>query len=97
MLGASPFRWEEGSREKARMYMVGVRRFVRILERQLKWYGVAYELGGLPSRLCLKCEIGMEELPGRRMKCPRCGLEEDRDKIPVLWALKLYQHLIIEL
>jgi hypothetical protein len=46
MLGASPFRWEEGSREKARMYMVGVRRFVRILEIQLKWYGVAYELGG---------------------------------------------------
>jgi transposase len=23
------------------------------------------------------------------MKCPRCGLEEDRDKIPILWALKL--------
>jgi transposase len=31
----------------------------------------------------------MEELPGRRMKCPRCGLEERRDKIPILWALKL--------
>jgi len=46
MIGASPFGWGEGSREKARMYMVGVRRFVRILERQLKWYGVAYELGG---------------------------------------------------
>jgi hypothetical protein len=41
------FGWGEGlSREKARMYMVGVRRFVRILERQLKWYGMAYELGG---------------------------------------------------
>jgi hypothetical protein len=46
MIGASPFGWGEGSREKARMYMVGVRRFVKILERQLKWYGVAYELGG---------------------------------------------------
>jgi putative transposase len=60
------------------MYMVGVRRFVRILEIQLKWYGVAYEFRRLPSRLC------MEELPGRRMKCPCCWLEEDRDKMPVL-------------
>jgi transposase len=30
----------------------------------------------------------MQELPERKMKCPKCGLEEDRDKIPVLWALK---------
>ncbi len=41
------FGWGEGlSREKARTYVVGVRRFVRILEIQLKWYGIAYELGG---------------------------------------------------
>jgi putative transposase len=84
------FGWGEGlSREKARMYVVGVRRFVRILERQLKWYGTAYEFRRLPSRLCPDCEIEMEELPGRRMRCHICGLEEDRDKIPVLWALKL--------
>jgi transposase len=31
----------------------------------------------------------MEELPGRKMRGPRCGLEEDRDRIPVLWVLKL--------
>jgi putative transposase len=88
---------EEGlSRGKAKIYMVGVRRFIKILETQLKWYGVPYEFRRLPSRLCPNCEVEMEELPGRRMKCPMCGLEEDRDKIPVLWALKLYQHLIIE-
>ncbi len=88
---------EEGlSRGKAKMYMAGVRRFIKILETQLKWYGVPYEFRRLPSRLCPNCEIEMEELPGRKMKCPMCGLEEDRDKIPVLWALKLYQHLIIE-
>jgi putative transposase len=81
---------EEGlSRGKAKMYMAGVRRFIEILETQLKWYGVPYEFRRLPSRLCPNCEIEMEELPGRRMKCPKCGLEEDRDKIPVLWALKL--------
>ncbi len=77
------------SREKARMYVVGVRRFVRILERQLKWYGTAYEFRRLPSRLCPDCEVEME-LPGKKMKCPSCWLEEDRDKIPVLWALKLF-------
>ena len=81
---------EEGlSRGKAKIYMVGVRRFIRILETQLKWYGVPYEFKRLPSRVCPECEVEMEELLGRRMKCPRCGLEEDRDKIPVLWALKL--------
>jgi putative transposase len=81
---------EEGlSRGKAKIYMVGVRRFIKILETQLKWYGVPYEFRRLPSRVCPNCEIEMEELPGRRMKCPRCRLEEDRDKIPVLWALKL--------
>jgi putative transposase len=81
---------EEGlSRGKAKIYMVGVRRFIKILETQLRWYGVPYEFKRLPSRVCPNCEIEMEELPGRIMKCPRCGLEEDRDKIPVLWALKL--------
>jgi hypothetical protein len=35
------------------------------------------------------CEVEME-LPGRKMKCLSCWLEEDGDKIPVLWALKLY-------
>ncbi len=88
---------EEGlSKREAKIHMADVRRFIKILETQLKWYGVPYEFRRLPSRLCPNCEIEMEELPGRKMKCPRCGLEEDRDKIPVLWALKLYQHLIIE-
>lgn len=81
---------EEGlPRGKAKICMMGVRRFIRILETQLRWYGVPYEFKRLPSRVCPDCEVGMEELPGRRMRCPRCGLEEDRDRIPVLWALKL--------
>jgi putative transposase len=81
---------EEGlTRCKAKIQMAGVRRFIKLLETQLKWYGVPYEFKRLPSRICPNCEIEMEELSGRRMKCPRCGLEEDRDKIPILWALKL--------
>jgi putative transposase len=81
---------EEGlSKREAKIHMAGVRRFIKILETQLKWYGVPYEFKRLPSRICPNCEIEMEELPGRRMKCHICGLEEDRDKIPVLWALKL--------
>jgi putative transposase len=81
---------EEGlSRKEAKIYMAGVRRFIKILETQLRWHCVPYEFKRLLSRVCPNCEIEMEELPGRRMKCPRCGLEEDRDKIPILWALKL--------
>jgi putative transposase len=82
---------EEGlSRSEAKIQMASVRRFIRILETQLRWHGVPYEFKRLPSRVCPECEIEMEELPGRKMRCPSCGLEEDRDKIPVLWALKLY-------
>jgi len=81
---------EEGlTKRKAKIRMAGVRRFIRILETQLKWHGVPYEFKRLPSRVCPECEIEMEELPGRRMRCPSCGLEEDRDKIPILWALRL--------
>jgi putative transposase len=81
---------EEGlSKREAKIHIADVRRFIRILETQLRWYGVPYEFKRLPSRVCPNCEVGMEELPGRRMKCHMCGLEEDRDKIPVLWALRL--------
>jgi putative transposase len=82
---------EEGlTKHEAKIQMAGVRRFIKILETQLRWHGVPYEFKRLSSRLCPNCEVEMEELPGRRMKCPRCGLEEDRDKIPILWTLKLY-------
>jgi putative transposase len=82
---------EEGlTKHEAKIQMASVRRFIKILETQLRWHGVPYEFKRLPSRVCPNCEIEMGELPGRRMKCPMCGLEEDRDKIPVLWALKLY-------
>jgi putative transposase len=81
---------EEGlPRKEAKIYMAGVRRFIKILETQLRWHGIPYEFKRLPSRLCPNCEVEMEELPGRKMKCPRCGLEENRDKIPILWALRL--------
>jgi putative transposase len=81
---------EEGlTKSEAKIHMASVRRFIRILETQLRWHGVPYEFKRLPSRLCPNCEVEMEGLPGRKMKCSRCGLEEDRDKIPILWALKL--------
>ncbi len=81
---------EEGlTKREAKIQMAGVRRFIKLLETQLRWYGVPYEFRRLPSRVCPDCKVKMEELPGRRMRCPRCGLEEDRDMIPVLWALKL--------
>jgi hypothetical protein len=80
---------EEGlSRSEAKIQMAGVRRFIKLLETQLKWYGIPYELKRLPSRLCPNCEVEMEELPGRLMKCSKCCLEENRDRIQILWALR---------
>jgi rubredoxin len=33
----------------------------------------AYRYGELePSRVCPECEAGMEGLPGKRVKCPKC-------------------------
>jgi putative transposase len=81
---------EEGlTRSEAKIQMAGVRRFIKILETQLKWHGVPYEFRRLPSRVCPNCEVEMEELPGRKMKYSKCGLEENRDRIPILWALRL--------
>ncbi len=81
---------EEGlSRSEAKIQLAGIRRFIKLLEAQLRWHGIPCEFKRLPSGVCPECGAGLEELPGRRVRCPRCGLEEDRDRIPIRWALRL--------
>jgi len=36
------------------------------------------------SSICPNCSSRLKEIGYRRLKCPRCGLEEDRDRIAVL-------------
>ncbi len=67
-----------------KLYILYVPRFVKLLVNQCQWYGIPYELRRLPSTVCPRCGNTLRQIEGRVMVCPKCGLREDRDKIPVL-------------
>jgi len=46
---------------------------------------------GGSSSLCPKCGVRLSPNGYRRMKCPECGLEEDRDIVAVKNLLERYQ------
>ena len=71
----------------AKYYLVYLRRFVKLLINQLTWYGVPYQFKRLPSTICSQCGHELRQLPGRTMECPKCGYREDRDLIPIRWAM----------
>jgi putative transposase len=71
----------------AKVHMLYLRRFVRLLTNQLEWYGVPYEFKRLPSTICPVCGSELMQLPGRVMQCPKCGLKANRDEIPIKWAI----------
>ena len=66
--------------------------FKKHLENILSWYGVYWEEVRLYSTKCPLCSSRMklaEKTRRRRiMKCSECGFREDRDNIPLYWALK---------
>ncbi|MCC6020224.1 MAG: transposase [Thermoproteaceae archaeon] len=72
----------------AKIYLSGVRRFVRLLANQLQWYGIPFEFRRLYSTVCPRCGGRMRELPGRIVRCESCGLSMHRDLVPVMWYLK---------
>lgn len=65
--------------------------FRRYFENILSWYGVYWKEERLYSTKCPRC--GERLVLKRRTKrmrvmiCPRCGFEEDRDRVPLCWAL----------
>ena len=65
--------------------------FSRYLENILSWYGVYWEGMRLYSTICPKCggKLNLEEKTKRTriMKCQKCGFREDRDNIPLYWAI----------
>jgi len=71
----------------AKIYLFGIKRFVKLFETQLRWYGVPYEFKRLYSTICPKCNAKMKELPGRIMKCEKCNFNTHRDFVPVVWYL----------
>jgi len=71
----------------AKIYLSGVRRFVKLFVNELRWYGIPYEFKRLYSAVCPKCGAGMRELLGRTMKCENCNLSVHRDFVPVMQYL----------
>ncbi len=71
-----------------------LRSFAKYLENVLSWYGVYWEERRLYSTVCPpRCEAGLKLVKATRhariMACPpRCGFEEERDNVPLHWALK---------
>jgi len=65
--------------------------FSRYLENILSWYGVYWEETRLYSTICPKCggKLNLEQKTKRMriMKCQKCGFREDRDNIPLYWAI----------
>jgi putative transposase len=66
--------------------------FIKYLENVLSWYGIYWEEKRLYSTICPVCggKLVLDEKTRRAriMKCTNCGFKEDRDNIPLYWAIK---------
>ena len=67
--------------------------FAKYLENILSWYGVYWEEKRLYSTVCPRCgarlELKRTTKRTRIMACPKCGFEEERDTVPLHWAIKI--------
>jgi putative transposase len=65
---------------------------IMYLKNLLSWYGVYWEEKRLYSTICPVCgsKLIIEEKTRRAriMKCTNCDFKEDRDSIPLYWAIK---------
>jgi putative transposase len=66
--------------------------FAMYLENLLSWYGVYWEERRLYSTICPVCGgklvLDKKTRRARIMKCTNCGFGDDRDNIPLYWAIK---------
>jgi putative transposase len=66
--------------------------FAKQLENLLSWYGIYWEERRLYSTICPNCgsKLALAERTKRSriMVCANCGFREDRDNIPLYWAIK---------
>ena len=74
-----------------KLYLMYTRRFIKLLITQLQWYGVPYVFKRLPSTTCPVCGSKLVQEDGRVMTCESCGFKAPRDKVPMYWALKLFE------
>jgi putative transposase len=71
----------------------GFRKLQSIIEYKAKLSGlsVSFVKAKGTSSICPRCRVKLSPSGHRLMKCPRCGLEEDRDKMAVLNLLQEHQ------
>jgi len=74
----------------AKLYLAYIRRFVKLLTNQARWYGLPVEFRRLPSTICPACGAELEQRGSRLMACSNCGFSANRDGVPIHWASKLY-------
>jgi len=74
-----------------KIYLYGLPRFVELLENQANWYGIPIEFRRLYSSICPKCGNTLIQQENRVMVCNRCGFRDDRDIIPIYWAVRTTQ------
>jgi len=78
---------EEGlSSGLAKLYLSYIRRFVKLLVNQARWYGLPVEFRRLYSTVCPRCKSQLEQRENRLMACRVCGFKADRDVVPILWT-----------
>ena len=78
-----------------KLLLSGLKRFVKLLITQLRWYGAPYKFRRLYSRKCPACGHKLTQRKGRTMVCKNCGLEAPRDLVPMYWAIKLHKSISI--
>jgi len=81
---------EKLSNGLAKLYLAYIRRFVKLLTNQARWYGLPVEFRRLPSTVCPVCNGQLEQKGGRFMVCPNCRFSANRDEVPLHWAKLLY-------
>jgi len=72
-----------------KLLLLGLKRFVKLLTTQLRWYSVPYEFKRLYSKKCPNCEHELTQENGRVMVCSNCGFKAPRDLVPMHWAIRL--------
>jgi transposase len=65
--------------------------FAKYFENVLSWYGIYWDETRLYSKICPQCgsELNLETRSknARIMVRENCGFKEERNKIPLYWAL----------
>ena len=77
-----------------RKLYLDVGRLKKRIKQLAEWYGVPYREARLYSTVCPHCGGKMEELPNRKVRCPKCGFEAHRDDVPLLWAARRFSQLL---